>query len=86
MQWSMPLATSILLALAAPQAPIGAAQTIAEHGTAAAERPLSRESWVLENSYNAFVALEETPEIRDMLKPAVATGQQKDRWAAAPIT
>ena len=81
----MPFATSILLALAAPQAPIGTAVTIAEHAKAAAERPLSKESWVLQNSYNAFLALEETPSTRDMLKAAIGSAQLKDRWAAAPI-
>ena len=80
----MQLATSILLALAVPQAPIGAATTIAQPG-APAERPVQRDSWVLQNSYNAFVALEETPTMREMLKPAIGSAQLKNRWAAAPI-
>lgn len=88
MQWPMQLATSILLALAAPQAPVGAAAAIAEHSAAAAERPLSRESWMLQNSYNAFVAVEETPATTDMLKPAIAEGPLdlgKGRTVPAPI-
>ncbi len=81
----MSLATAILLALAAPQAPAGAVSVIADT-RAAAEQPLKPHSWVELNSYNAFVATEETPAVGEMVKPAIVGRDQLPTVARGKVS
>ena len=81
----MPLATVILLAFAAPQAPIGAMSAVTDN-RAAVERPLKQQSWVEKNSYNAFVAIEETPATPQILLPAVAKAEQRPGAARGKVS